>query len=57
VVTLTVELEQNELFVDAYGIWSHKGPQEAVPEDPYPETFQAVAIAFLRYDLENLLLV
>jgi hypothetical protein len=52
VVTLTVELEENELFAEAFGIWSHRRLQEAGPEDPYPKTFQAAAMAFLRYDLE-----
>lgn len=55
VVTLTVELEEKELFVDAFGVWSRRGLQEAAPENSYPETFRAVAIALLRYDLESLL--
>jgi hypothetical protein len=46
VVALSVELNDEKLFLDAYDIYSKKVPIE---------TFHSVGIALLRYGLESLL--
>ncbi|TVY44089.1 hypothetical protein LOCC1_G004493, partial [Lachnellula occidentalis] len=58
VVTLSLELDDQSLFVGAYGAWTQKSsssPSATRPGNISPKAFESVGTAFLRYGLESFL--